>query len=702
MKKLFSFILLSIYFLTFNQAIAQDHTEQCGTELFFREAAKKDPSLVLKRNATEEQTAKFIQVQKRLRVTAEQKRIIPVVFHIIHEGGPENISKAQIEDQIRILNEDYKRLNADTSATPAPFRPLGADCNIEFRLAKKDPLGKCTDGIVRIFSHRTNNANDTSNADEVKYLSVWDNSRYLNIWVVKSFAPMTKGELLGYAQFPDGGKNSLDGIVVLSRYVGSIGTALDNTSRGRVATHEIGHWLNLRHTWGDAECGTDLVEDTPPQEEASYGCPVFPQITCGGPDGDMFPNYMDYSHGKCQNIFTKGQKLRMDAVFVGFRAKLISPSNLISTGTDDAAPTVSCAPKVDFMANYKTICEGSLVTFKDGTYNGVPGTYSWTFEGGTPGTSEDPNPLIQYDTPGAYRVTLTAANSGGSGTLTIAKMINVTTLTPVHSDPFFEGFENASYPNADWIIENNDNGSTWVKTTECSYSGNGCIKISNFSGNHPNEVEELISPTMNLANVSSPKLTFRLAYGQKDPAYEDKLKVYVSTDCGKKWAEIYSQAGSDLAVGSGGLQYTSYVPKSKDEWKLETINLNLTAVQRSNVRFRFQFTSGYGNNIYIDDINIGKEVVGIDEEPADNLKFTVYPNPGDENTTISFSLLKEQNICLKIYDVLGREIASIINQKLASGDYQYNLGRLDHSGVCFLKLKLDAAVFTRKLILNSK
>lgn len=702
--KFFYILIIAInILLTCFHAVAQQQAEPCATEILFREAAKKDPSLLLKRQALEDQTTNFILLKKRQRVAAEQLRIIPVVVHVIHEGGPENISKAQIEDQIRILNEDYRRFNADTINTPAPFVSVGADCNIEFRLAKKDPLGNCTDGIVRVFSDRTNNANDSSNADEIKKLSVWDNSRYLNIWTVKSFVAMSKGTLLGYAQFPDGGPNALDGVVILSSYIGSIGTALNNTSGGRVATHEIGHWLNLRHTWGDAECGTDQVEDTPPQEASSVGCPVFPQVTCGGPNGDMFSNYMDYSNGKCQNIFTKGQKLRMDATLAGFRAKTISQSNLVFTGTDDASPNVTCLPKVAFTSNYKTVCEGSFVTFNDGSYNGTPNTTSWTFEGGSPQTSTDPNPVIQYVTAGAYRVTLVAENSAGSATLTKEQMIYVSAATPSFSDPFVESFEDASYPDADWIVVNDDNGPTWAKTTACSYSGNGSIKIENFSGNQPNEVDELISPTIDLTNVPAPKLTFRLAYGQKDPAYQDKLTIFVSTDCGKNWTLCYSKLGNALSAQSGGLQYTDYVPKTKAEWKMETVDLNLTTtLQRSNVRLKFQFTSGTGNNIYIDDVNISKVAVGMESLTADNLKLTVYPNPGDENMLINFSLDKVQEADLKIYDVLGREVTTLVSQKLAAGDYQFNVGKIDHTGIYFLKLKLDNAILTRKLILNSK
>ena len=206
---------------------------------------------------------------------------IPVVFHVIHEYGPENISKAQILDQMRILNEDFRRRNADTSKTRAIFKSIAVDCEIEFKMATKDPAGNCTDGITRTVSSLTNGGDE-----EAKQLIIWDQSKYLNIWVVKTIG--RAANILGYAVLPTSNDKSGDGIILRASYVGSIGTGSAEYA-GRTLTHEIGHYLGLWHPFQDAQrdangdpisdCGNsncqrsgDWICDTPPVLSASFGC----------------------------------------------------------------------------------------------------------------------------------------------------------------------------------------------------------------------------------------------------------------------------------------------------------------------------------------------------------------------------------------------------------------------------------------------
>jgi PKD repeat protein len=695
-------LLLLLFFFSLQILVAQEKNEPCASEKAFQLAAAKDPVLLLKRQRAEAATARFIQSKKFARLAAEPLRIVPVVFHIIHEGGSENISKAQIEDQIRILNLDYRRRNADTSNTPPPFKPLGADCNIEFRLAQKDPNGKCTDGINRIFSHLTNNVPygmDTV----VKYLSVWDNSRYLNIWVVKNFIPISQTSyLLGYAQFPDGGPNALDGVMIKSDFIGSIGTALNNSSGGRVATHEIGHWLNLHHIWGDAVCGDDLVADTPPQTTNNLGCPAFPHVTCGGPQGDLFSNYMDYSNGKCQNIFTKGQKLRMDATFAGPRASIVSFENLIFTGTADTTHAVVCPPKVAFSSNTKTICAGQYVSFTDGSFTGTPTKLRWTFEGGTPATSSVTAPVVQYISPGSYKVKLYAENSGGKDSLTSDRIISVSPANSNYKQFLYESFEGPLFPPADWLLVNDDNSPTWTKTTDASYNGSASIKINNFTKNPPNEVVELVSPVLDLSSVSNPKVSFRIAYGQKAPKFQDALIAYYSIDCGQNWIPAYFKFGNDLAVSSGGLQYTYYVPKSKNEWRRDTFNLFISPLKRASVRVKFQFISGGGNNIYLDDISIGNLALGVQEVLEESFNFTADPNPGNEHTTVKFNCLETMPVDIKLYDALGRLVKTISNQNIPPGPHEFPIGQGDYHGFYFLKAKIGNSFFVKKMVLENE
>src|SRR5580765_8250179 len=246
--------------------------------------------------------------------TAERPGItcIPVVVHVVWNTAVQNISDTQVVSQIDILNRDFRRTNPDVANTPAAFLPLASDARIEFLLANTDPNGAPTTGIER----RQSNVVSFSSNDAVKSqasggINAWPADRYLNIWVCQ-----LSGTLLGYAQFP-GGPAATDGVVIRHSAFGNTGTAAPPFHLGRTATHEIGHWLNLNHIWGDdgSGCtGTDNVNDTPNQAGANTGTPAFPHITCGnGPNGDMFMNYMDYVDDAAMFMFSAGQVARMQA-----------------------------------------------------------------------------------------------------------------------------------------------------------------------------------------------------------------------------------------------------------------------------------------------------------------------------------------------------------------------------------------------------
>ena len=237
---------------------------------------------------------------------------IPVVVHVVYNAAAENISDAQIKSQIVVLNDDFRRKNADIGSVPAPFQPLIGDARLQFELATVDPNGAATNGITR-----TNTAvNGFGTNDAVKSAATggadpWPSDRYLNIWVCA-----LGGGLLGYSQFP-GGPAATDGLVILHSAFGTTGTAAAPFNLGRTVTHELGHWLNLRHIWGDdgTGCsGDDFVADTPNQGGPNYGKPVFPILSCGNaPNGDMFMNYMDYVDDAAMVMFSVGQVARMQA-----------------------------------------------------------------------------------------------------------------------------------------------------------------------------------------------------------------------------------------------------------------------------------------------------------------------------------------------------------------------------------------------------
>ena len=257
---------------------------------------------------------------------------IPVVIHVIHNGSAVgssyNISDAQILSQIAVLNEDYRRLNPDTSATPTAFKSVAADCEIQFCLAQRDPNGNTTTGIDRI--NRTTAGfsappyTDTYINTTIKPATIWNTSNYLNIWVVPDYTS-SGFQLLGHATFPSGsgltgitsgtGTTTTDGVVIWYKSFGRVGVLDPSYNKGRTATHEIGHWLGLRHIWGDGTCASDYCNDTPTQQAANYYCPTFPHTTCSnGANGDQFMNYMDYCDDDCLNMFSLNQKTRMVTV----------------------------------------------------------------------------------------------------------------------------------------------------------------------------------------------------------------------------------------------------------------------------------------------------------------------------------------------------------------------------------------------------
>jgi hypothetical protein len=242
---------------------------------------------------------------------------IQCVVHVVYRQDGENVTDAQVASQIKVLNRDYRAKNTDKSKVPDVWKGLVADARIQFKLAKKDPSGKATSGITRT---RTTQAS-FSDDDSVKSSSSggadpWPTDKYLNIWVCT-----LSDSLLGYAQFP-GGPRPTDGVVVLNSAFGSTGTATAPFNLGRTTTHEVGHWLNLRHIWGDTEdcTGTDFVNDTPNAAGPNTGKPAFPRVTCGnGPNGDMFMNYMDYVDDDSMMMFTPQQVVRMRAALDGPR-----------------------------------------------------------------------------------------------------------------------------------------------------------------------------------------------------------------------------------------------------------------------------------------------------------------------------------------------------------------------------------------------
>ncbi len=296
---------------------------------------------------------------------------IPVVVHVIHNGENlgvgANISDAQIQSQIEVLNQDFRRLNSDVLFSPAPFRGSSADPLIQFCLAQQKPDGSSTNGINRFEKPTVLDYINLNIPSElhclnlftmetvIKPASIWNRDKYLNIWIsepMKQLPPVFLGQTntldgnnlgcnfesgtLGYAQLPGIGgvfstaipANLTDGVWIRNNCFGTIGNLNSSYNLGRTTTHEIGHWLNLKHIWGDEPlCEVDdAVLDTPLQSNKNFNCSSFPKLdSCSTIfPGVMFMNYMDYSNDNCLSVFTFGQSARMDSALFNQRASLLT------------------------------------------------------------------------------------------------------------------------------------------------------------------------------------------------------------------------------------------------------------------------------------------------------------------------------------------------------------------------------------------
>ncbi len=615
-------------------------------------------------------------------------KVIPVVVHIIHNGGVENISDAQVQSQIDALNEDYRKMTA------TPGFGTGVDTEIQFCLAKKDPQGRCTNGIVRVQSPLTNHQSYQRAA--LAALSSWDATRYLNIYVVKTMG----GGVLGYASFP-GGPASQDGSVMVHNAFGRMGTAAAPNNMGRTGTHELGHWFGLYHTFNGG-CGTDtcltgdLVCDTPPVSNPNFGCPTTAN-TCSNdvPNvNDQIQNYMDYTNDACKSMFTQGQKTRMQATLNTIRTVIWSNSNLISTGCDSGFVSPPCNVVADFISNGDTICLGGSVVFTNRSLNS-PNAYKWYFAGGTPSLSTAANATVTYNMLGTFPVKLVVTNSQGSDSVLFNNYITVINPGIGQPLPFFEGFETNVFPPNNISIDNPDAGITWQRDTMATaFAGMGSAKIDNLVNTNYGQADALVLPPFDFTSSSAQTLTFKWAYARSDANYSDELVVLVSTDCGVNWAQVLYRTGNNMVTGP--TQTTSYMPDQSTIWKTANISL-ATYSASSRVLIKIVNVTDGGNNLYIDNINLGGTITGLSDVSREENALLIYPNPFQDVTTIEFKNKSVNAGKLKIYDVFGKEIRVLE----MNGQNKYMLNRDGlASGLYFIKIEGDDNYKTQKLIIR--
>jgi PKD repeat protein len=681
----------------------------------------QDPEVRARYEAYQEAMLRYVNDPSTPVIREGGKRIIPVVVHILQKGGAENISKQKVFQQIKSLNDDFQRFNADSVNTPVRFRGVAGRMDVEFRLATIDPLGNCTDGIVRVF---TDNTVDVRDGHGFKAVSYWNAYSYLNIWVVQSLGGSDIGTILGYAQFPGTGLLSTDGIAVIASNIGLGGQG------GRTATHEVGHWLNLIHIWGDTQCGSDGVADTPIHEGPNFG-------VCGNvgqpnhntpyklgvcdpenPDGEMFSNYMDYSSDPCLNMFSAGQVERMNQVLdgntdaPGYRSFLVSDENVAATGTADPYDydAVECAPKPLFhftQNSYSTtamICEGKNVSFRGNAFNAVNIDYSWTFPGGSPSTATTVNPNVGYNTPGVYDVTLSVSNSTGSNSATMPGMVVVSSNTAQFQSNwgYYDTFWEEEGFLSNYHVFNHDNtANKWEFYTgqNGGSTGNESIRMMNY-GNVIGRVDELVSPSYNLSTVSNPTLKFRWSGAARNNTPDDQLRIYVSTNCGESWGAP-RVTWTKFQLVNSGVASASYVPLASSIWSDAEVSLGNAAANAENVRIKFQWTTAGGsNNFYIDDITISGAPLTA-EALEQEIGLNIAPNPTQNITAISMVLENESKVEVTMMDLTGRKVMDVNAGQMSQGAHRFDVDMSAFTpGIYFLRVAVNNGVVVKKVVRN--
>ena len=601
------------------------HNEKCG-HTFLEIQQEKELGIFGSKPFFEDWINKKI-VEKNskpqiMKVQAEP-RVIPVVVHVLHNGTAvgvdANISDAQILSQIRVLNEDFRRKNADAIRTPEEFLPVAADANIEFVLAKQDPSGLPTTGIVRKQGPKTIYAPE--DATLIGQTSQWNPEEYLNVWVVPLVSPF-----LGYATFPTSNLPGLnfvpsasirDGITVDYLFFGTgPGTAANTT--GRTTTHEVGHYLGLRHIWGDGGCEVDdFVLDTPNQDNPNQTiCNDNPsRFSCG--NNNMIQNYMDYTPDRCMNLFTKGQVDRFDVVLANSprRATLVNgrgtkdpilPTRDISllkvVNPADALCQTTVAPQVEIQNVGNEIVSSVRIEFR---WNG--------------NLIESKRFTTELRT--TEKVTLTFGNLDTRGeenefSFTVVQVNDQADLVPSNntltSRPLQQGQLTLPYTvslstlPATWIIGNPDKSLTWEKTNlTLDGSAQPALFIRHYEYEAQGQLDYFISPQIDLTKYPNAQLVFEVAHGPYNQAgFQDELLVAIAPDCSLDFDIItppYKKSGTRLQTVDPTVN--EFIPTSNSQFRTEIVNLSKFK-DLGKVRVALVTKNAFGNNIFLRNIRV--------------------------------------------------------------------------------------------------
>lgn len=706
--------------------------QRCGTQFVLDEAVRKNPKIKQRMQVNREL------INQRMNTLLQQQRIlqteatitIPVVVHVIL-SNPSLVTDAQIQSQIDVLNADFGGKNADSIRIPAAFKSRFGKGTLQFCLARRDPSGEGTNGIVRVASSTVSIPGE---GDPVKYTcqggsDAWNPNKYLNIWVCQM-----DGGFLGYAY-----QASLDlsfvplnerGFVNNYLHFGRGGTAQAPYNLGRTATHEIGHFFDLDHIWGPNNCDgaqscgdDDGVADTPPQLDCNFGAPaadsIITDICTPTAPGVMWMNYMDYVDDRAMVMYTPQQHAKMeaslaaiswmqtlatsdgctpvtaagrDARFVRFVDASAGPC--ISNQTNVYTCSNSYQPVVRIRNAGTTAITALTITARFGT--GTPVVTNWTGNLTSLNSVDIPLTAMSLNNGTNANLIVYTSNPNGSADERVANDTGkiAAVIFPVSPLPLNEGFESTSFPPTNWQRSNPDNAFTWERSTAAAKTGLASLFINNFEYDVNGSQDQMISPLLELRGKDSAFLIFQVAAAMyTDPLNAtgvpvDTLEIFVTDNCGQTLRSVYKKWGAELITTGAVATQDAFVPQA-NQWRRDSVFLgSFSSATAQYAQVVFRNTSNFENNLYIDDINIYAK----DVNP--NLKrkgVMVTPNPFVQSFAIQYYEAPQNLEYINVYNQVGQLVwqrrlsYQLPGNRTAPNYIEVNLGNLN-SGIYHVQI----------------
>lgn len=660
-------------------------------------------------------TKKQFPIQQRLNAVVT----IPVVVHIVM-GDPSQVTDEQVQSQLDVLNADYAGENADSVNIPAAFKSVFGKGNIRFCLAQRNPNDNPTNGIIRLSSFTTSIPGDN---DPIKYSSMggsdaWNVNKYLNIWVCN----MQNSNDLGYSFMPGlpGLASSDIGLVTAAHAFGTIGTAVAPFNKGRTATHEIGHFFNLSHTWGSNNCvsscsDSDFVDDTPNQDKCFYNTPAFPQTDActNTAAGVMFMNFMDYVDDDAMCLFTEGQADRMETALSTFpdRVQLLSSNGCVPPvlyNNDVMAQRVAAPDNVNIYCNSNVV--PGLIIKNLGALPLTNVLLNVSIDGQAPTvTALTLNlPSLQETTvlatalnipAGYHSIKMYTTNPNGAADQRPENdtASSVFSVIGTAGNAVLQGFESAGFPPQGWGISNNSDitGYNPVRVTNAGHSGTASVKFDNYQYQLFGKYSMLVSPQVSVPlTADSVKIAFWRAAAQYSRSKSDTLEILFSPDCGQTFTSVYKKGGADLKTRPDFLS-DDFIPTA-GEWVADTADItSLVRGKYDNIIVQFRNINGYGNNVYLDDINIYARTL------SPNLKdkgYLIAPNPTTGQLVIQHYPSSQNLRGVAVYSSTGQLVWKA--QYSASTALNYIPINLSHvaSGIYIVKLVYTDKTITDKIM----